>query len=146
MQGKSNKLLELIPTKYPSVFRVQVNLEMQTRYIGKLDTAGEGTFLTNRKRKHIFRKYGRPEGSLGINHSLLTDESIPFKWIMVEFEGRKLVTSRLYFLTHSKSFQFGKAGFELQSFLDLDKFGVNKAREFEAHQVIQRDLFGKEVA
>ena len=142
MQNENKKLLELNPTKYPSVFKVQLNLEMQTRYIGKLDIAGEGTFLTNRKSKHLFKKLN----ALGVNHSLLIDESIHFKWLVIDFEGKKLVTSRLYFLTYGKCYQFGKAGFELQCFLELDKFGLNAARKFEAEQVIQGSLFESEVA
>ncbi|MCK9212090.1 MAG: hypothetical protein M0P61_14710 [Ignavibacteriaceae bacterium] len=126
------KLIELIPTKYHSVYNVQLNLQEQTRYIGKVDIASEGTFLSDRKQKHIFRK----TNSLGINHSLLVDESIPFKWIVIDFEGRKLVTSRLYFLTHSQCFQFGNKGFELQCFLPLELFGIQKAREFEAAQTL----------
>lgn len=137
MQFKNNKLIGLIPTKYRSVFNVQLNLESQTRYIGKIDTAGEGTFLTNRKAKHLFKK----THSLGVNHSLLVDESIPFKWIVINYERRKLVTSRLYVLTHGKCFQFGNKGFELQCFLPLDSFGIQKAREFEAAQTL--NLFGQ---
>ena len=131
------KLIELIPTKYHSVYNVQLNLEEQTRYIGKVDIASEGTLLTNRKEKHIFRK----TNSLGINHSLLVDESIPFNWIVIDFEGRKLVTTRLYFLSFGKCFRFGNKGFELQCFLPLELFGLQKAREFEASQTLE--LFEK---
>lgn len=141
MQSENTKLLELIPTKYPSVFKVQLNLEMQTRYIGKVDTAGDGTFLTARKPKHLFKK----TNSLGINYSLLTDETISFRWIVIDYEGHKLVTSRLYMLTHGKCFKFGSQGFELQCFLPVDEFGLNKAREFEARQVIQENLFAEAV-
>lgn len=139
MHSKNKKLLELIPTKYPSVFNVQLNLEYQTRFIGKLDTAGDGTFFTNRKPQHLFKKLN----AIGINHSLLVDESIPFKWIVISFESRKLVTSRLYFLTFGKCFKFGNQGFELQCFLPIEKFGLNEAREFEARQVIQENLFAE---
>lgn len=134
------KLIELIPTKYHSVYNIQLNLEEQTRYIGKVDIASEGTFLTVRKLKHLFRK----TNSLGINRTLLVDESIPFKWIVIDFEGRKLVTSRIYFLTFGKCFQFGNKGFELQCFLPLELFGVEKARAFEAAQTLS--LFSGELA
>lgn len=141
MHSENKKLLELIPTKYPSVFQVQLNLEMQTRFIGKLDSAGDGTFITKRKAEHLFIK----TNSLGINHSLLSDESIPFKWIVIDYEGHKLITSRLYMLTHGKCFKFGAQGFELQCFLPLSEFGLNKAREFEARQVVQESLFAEAV-
>ncbi|MHB8578979.1 MAG: hypothetical protein ACYDA4_03850 [Ignavibacteriaceae bacterium] len=145
MLSENTKLIELIPTKYPSVFQVQLNLEFETRYIGKLDTAGEGTLLTNRKPKHIFHKYGGEQGSVGINHSLLTDGTIFFKWLVIDFSGRKLVTSRPYMLTHGKCFKFGSQGWDLQCFLPLEEFGLNKAREFEARQVIQENLFSEAV-
>jgi len=145
MQSVNIKLIELIPTKYPSVFQIQLNLNMQTRYIGKLDTAGDGTFITQRKPEHIFHKYGGAQGSLGINHSLLIDESIPFKWIVIDIDGHKLVTSRLYMLTHGKYFKFGNQGFELQCFLPINEFGISKARELEARQVIQENLFSEAV-
>ena len=146
MHSENTKLVELIPTRYTSVFQVQLNLEMQTRYIGKLDKAGDGTFLTTRKPEHIFNKYGGEQGSLGINHSLLTDETISFKWLVIDFPGRKFVTSRLYMLTHGKCFKFGNQGFELQCFLPLSEFGLNKTRECESRQVIQENLFPGEAA
>ncbi len=142
MHNENTKLIELIPTKYPSVFQVQLNLEMQTRFIGKLDTAGDGTFITKRKPEHLFIK----TNSLGINHRFLTDESIHFHWIVIDYDGQKLVTSRLYMLTHGKCFKFGNQGFELQCFLPLSEFGLNKAREFEARQIIQENLFPSEAA
>ena len=145
MLSESTKLIGIIPTKYPSVFQIQLNLNMQTRYIGKLDTAGDGTFITQRKPEHIFHKHGGALGSLGINHSLLIDESIPFKWIVIDIDGHKLVTSRLYMLTHGKCYKFGNQGFELQCFLPLSEFGLNKAREFEARQLIQENLFSEAV-
>lgn len=137
MHSENTKLVGLIPTRYPSVFTVQLNLEAQTRYIGKIDIAGEGTFISERKQKHVFRK----TNSLGINHSLLVDESIPFKWIVIDFEGRKLVTTRLYFLSFGKCFQFGNKGFELQCFLPLELFGVEKATALAAAQTLS--LFGE---
>jgi len=137
MQNENNKLLDLIPTKHHSVYTVQLNLQMQTRYIGKLDTAGEGTFLTKRKPEHLFHK----TNSLGINHSLLIDESIPFKWVVIDYDGHKLVTSRLYMFTHAKCFKFGSQGFELQCFLPLTEFGLNKARAFESDLTVQGNLF-----
>lgn len=146
MQSKITKLIKLNPTQYPSVFQVQLNLEMQTRYIGKLDLAGGGTFLCKRKPSHIFNKYGGSEGSLGINHSLLTDESIPFHWILIDFNKHKFVTSRLYLLSHGRCFKFGNRGFELQCFLPLDEFGLTRAREWESKLVIQGNLFVGEAA
>lgn len=132
-----NKLIELIPTRHNSVFNIQLSLESQTRFIAKIDLAGDGTLIIMRKKSHLFRK----TNSLGINHSLLVDESIPFKWIVIDFEGRKLVTSRLFFLSFGKCFQFGNKGFELQCMLPLESFSIEKARAFEAAQTLS--LFGE---
>ena len=137
MEERYKKLISLKQTKNPSVFEVQLNLEMETRYIGKLDLTGDGTFLTLRKPQHLFKKLN----AIGINQTLLNDESIPFKWIVVDFEGHKLVTSRLYWLNFGKCFKFGRQGFELQCFLPLNEFVIDKARGFEARQVIQENLF-----
>ena len=140
MQSENNKLLELIPTKYPSVFNIQLNLEFETRYIATLDTAGQGTLLINRKEKHLHRK----TNSLGINHQLLTDNSIPFTWIVINYAGHKLVTSRLFFLSYGKCYKFNN--WDLQCFLSINKFGLNAAREFESRKVIQENLFPNEAA
>jgi hypothetical protein len=136
---ENKKQIELVPTKIPFFYNVQLNLDHQTRHIGKLDMAGEGTFLTNRKPEHLFKKLQ----AIGINHSLLVDEKIPFRWIVIDYQGRKLVTSRLYFLTHSKCFKFGNQGFELQCFLSVKDFDLSRAREFESKQVIQENLFAE---
>lgn len=132
-----NSQLQLIPTKQPSIFNVQLNLPFETRYIGKLDTEGEGTFLTKRKEKHLFKKLN----SIGINYSLLKDEFIPFKWIVIDYQSRKLITSRRYFLKHGQRYKFSNEGFELQCFLSLDLFGIDKAREFESRLCHQCSLF-----
>ncbi len=137
MMDKNKNLIELIPTKYPSVFNVQLNLEHQTRFIGKIDFAGEGTFTTSRTERHHFRK----TNSLGINYNLLADEKIPFKWIVIDYSGKKLISTRNYFLKKGKAFQFGKKGFEVQIFVCIDELNIHTAREFEASQTIQGNLF-----
>jgi len=134
---KPTKNLELIPTKYSQLFKVRLNLDFQSRYIGTLDKSGQGKFLTDRKSKQIFRK----TNSLAINHQLLTDETIPFKLIVISYNGKKLITTRLYFLTHSKVFKF--KGFEKQYFLPLSEFGLAKAEDYEKSLGTQLGLFGE---
>jgi hypothetical protein len=124
----------------PSLYDVLLRLMFETRHIATLDKSGQGTLLINRKEKHLHRK----TNSLGINHQLLTDESIPFMWIVINYAGHKLVTSRLYFLTHGSCYKFGD--WDLQCFLPLSEFGLKKAKEFEERQVIQGNLFEREVA
>ena len=131
--------IELIPTGNPSIFDVQLKLEFQSRFIGKVDTTGDGTFLTIRKSEHLFKKIN----AIGINYSLLKDERTPFKWIVIDYQHHKLITSRNYFLTYGKCFKFGNQGFELQCFLPLILFGIDKARLHEAQRTIQHNLFAE---
>lgn len=137
MQHKTNKLITLIPTKRPNIFTVQLNLPYQTRYIGELNTAGDGTFSTKRKEEHIFRKLN----ALGLSHSLLTDDRIKFSRIVFSLNGKKLYSSRAYYLKKGTAFQFSNKSMELQMFVSLDKLNLGEVRRFETTQVIQEDLF-----
>jgi hypothetical protein len=134
---KPTENLELIPTKHSHLFRVKLNLEFQSRFIGTLDTSSKGKFITERKERHLFRK----TNSLGLNQALLTSPEIDFKFIVIDYNGKKLVTTRLYFITHSKVFIFKE--YERQVFLALDDFGLDKAEEFERKINNQIDLFGE---
>lgn len=127
-----NKLIELIPTKHHSVFNVQLNLESQTRYIGTLDRAGEGTFTTTRKENHLFRK----TQSLGVNYNFLSDKSVKYKWIVISYCGKQLISTRDYFLKKGRAFQFNQKGFELQIFVPVDELNIRTARAFEASQTL----------
>lgn len=127
-----NKLIGLIPTKRNYVFNVQLSLESQTRYIGTLDTAGEGTFTTTRKENHLFRK----TQSLGINYDFLADKSVKFKWIVISYCGKQLISTRDYFLKKGRAFQFNQKGFELQIFVPVDELNIRTARAFEASQTL----------
>jgi hypothetical protein len=138
LQNKSNQQIALIATKHSHIFTVQLNLGFQTRYIGKIDTAGEGTFIISRSEKHLFRK----TNSLGINYSLLTDESIRFKDILITYKGKKLYSTRNYFLKKGKAFQFSNKGFELQIFVPLDELNLQTVKRFEQTFLIQENLFG----
>lgn len=136
-QLKTKELIQLIPTEHSHVFQVKLNLDNQTRYIGKLDTAGEGTFFTNRTEKHLFKKLH----ALGINYFLLSHSSIPFKNIVINYCGQKLQSTREYFLKKGKTFQFSKKGFELQQFVPIDELNLKTVRFFEQSNGFQEDLF-----
>ncbi len=125
----------LSPTKHCNVWTVELHLPFETRYVGKLDKAGEGTFFCKRKEKHLHRK----TNSLGINLELL--QRFNFRWICIEYCGRKLITTKLYLLHHCKVFAFDKAGYEAQAFLELDAWGQEKALLFERHSGTQGTLF-----
>ena len=134
---KPTKNLDLIPTKHSHIFKVKLNLEFQSRYIGTLDKSGQGKFLTDRKEKHLFKK----TKSLGLNAALLTTPDIDFRLIVINYNGKKLNTTRLYFVTHSKVFKF--KGFERQYFLPLTEFGLAKAEDYEKSLGTQLGLFGE---
>lgn len=141
MQTQLTQKLRLLPTKSPYVSNVAVALDFQTRVIGTLDKAGQGTFIsTKRTAKHLFKK----TNALGVNLELL--HAFPFRWVVVPYEGRQLWTSRIFILAKGRVFTFGKAGFEPQVFLPLDEWDINKAKAFEATLGTQGDFFSGEAA
>lgn len=136
--------VRLYPKNKKNCFDVCLELPFEKRYIGELNLSGEGTFTSfpRNEKDHLHRILN----SLGLNYHLLTSKKVSYKWIVIPFltsEGIKknLVTSRDYFLRYGRVYQFRKQGFELQSFLRLDHFDVDKARLFEAKKVIQQNLF-----
>lgn len=139
LTNKSNKQIALIATKHPHVFNVKLNLEHQSRFIGVVDISHEGTFLTTKTLKHLFRK----TNSLGINYSLLSDDNIKFKWIVISYNGQKLISTRNYFLKKGKAYQFSNKGYELQIFVPIDELNLQTVKRFEQSFVIQEDLFNQ---
>lgn len=127
MQEIGCSIIELAKSVNKNLLEIKLHLDFETRYIGVLSNQGAGTFFCKRNASHLFRK----QNSLGINQELLTSPSIKFKWIVIDFENQRLITTRKYFLAKGRQFQFGKKGFELQVFLPLDEFGIEKARAFE---------------
>lgn len=137
-------LLQIHTTNHPTLQNVSLKLEFETRILGAIETTGEGTFITSRRAKHLFRK----TKSLGFNYSLLTDSRFKFKFITIQYQDesgakRILETTRKYFLFKGKCFQFCKKGFELQTFLPLSEFGLNKALQFEKGIDNQKSLFDR---
>lgn len=136
MTNESTQKIRLLPTASPYLFTVELLLECETRRIGKLDTAGEGTFLSpNRTEKHLFKKLN----ALGVNLELL--KLYPFRWVMIPYCGRKLWTSRVFLLNKGKVYAFNKRGFEPQVFLPLDNWGREKAEALESYLGRQGSLF-----
>ncbi len=132
--------LKLIPTKNPQRFKVQLLLNSETRHIGILDVQGK-TFITKRNANQVFLR----SQSIGLNDELLTNKTISFQWVVVEYldaEGNRhqLVTSRNFVLQYSKCLEFNG---ERQRFLEICKFGINEAREFEKQKATQGKLFSE---
>ncbi len=112
--------------------KVILHIGFQTRYIGKI--SGE-TFSAKRGPQHLFRK----RAALGLSYDLLVNDDIFFRWIVIDYSGQKLVTSRRFWLAVGTLDHFVHAGFEKQVFLPLSRFGIAAARNFEA--VAQAGLF-----
>lgn len=139
MNFNTQKLISLVPTNHPHLFRVKLTLDLKTRNIGTLNTLGEGKFLTDRKKEHVFQK----TNSLGITEELMISPDIHFKWIIINYEGIKLITTRVFFLNHSKVFVF--TGYEKQYFLPLEEFGIEKAMKYQNCINQQFTLFEEEI-
>ena len=137
--AKQDKLILRPNPQRPYVKAVILCLLGRERIIGTLDLAGEGTFSSSRKPSHLFKK----TNSLGVPYALLTNDKIKFKWIVLDFMGRKYVTSRQYFLKKGHVRQY--RNFELQILLPLDLFGIQKARNFEKFGLVpeQQNLFSE---
>ena len=136
MRTQDTQNISLSPTKNPYIFIVGLKLDFETRYIGRLDKTGDGTFISNKRtEKHLFENLN----ALGINKELC--ERFNFRWILVPYCGRKLWTSRLYLLHHGKVLSFGKAGFKTQVFLALDEWSMERAKAFEQALSRQTNLF-----
>lgn len=141
MHLQDTQKISLFPTKSPHIFTVGLQLDFQTRFIGKLDKAGEGTFISvKRTEKHLFEKLN----AVSLNLELL--ERYEFRWVMVPFCKESLWTSRLYLLNHGRVYTFNKKGFEPQCFLPLSEWGMEKAKAFESRIASQFSLFGRGAA
>jgi hypothetical protein len=70
-----------------------------------------------------------------MNYKLLNLGGQYFEFISIQYGFSTLETSREYFLKNGSLLHFEKAGYEKQLFLSLDKFGMNKVREFDRKQV-----------
>jgi len=130
--------IQLIPQKNSNtLYTVKLSLENETRYIGTLDTSGNGTFITVRKKNHLFRK----RNSLGISYELLKDETIVFKNIIVVFEGANLESTREYFIEKGFVVNFSNKGYELQIHVPIDELNKESIRRFEYSKGLQQNLF-----
>lgn len=101
-----------------------LNGSIRPKIIGSLDILTK-TFSTKRSRaKHVHRN----TNSLAFNYQLLNLPEVQF--IEVNLDGEKLFISKAEALKVGKNYRFGKAGYELQLFVPLDKFSksMNSAK------------------
>jgi hypothetical protein len=137
---KDNENLVLLPSRHPNVYKVVLVLLSGRRVIGRLDRAAGGIFYAKRTKDHLHRL----SNSLGVNYELLT--RFAFRWIFIDFDGLRLITTKNYLLRHGKVLNFSKSGFEIQIFLPIEQFGREKALEFERILPAQTELFVKAAA
>lgn len=129
MQLKNS--IKLIQTREPGILMVELNDSFEPKYIGRLDISGEGTYSKRVvESKHLHRN----SQSVAINAELLESDSLPFRWIVVDYikadgSKEKLVTSRAYILAHGKRFKF--RDYEPQIALELSEWSIDKARRYE---------------
>ena len=133
----SESNVKLIPTKNPNRFTVQLELLSEKRYIGYLDTSGDGYFITEKQKKHLYRKFN----SFGVSYNLLHNSNINFKWIIIKYQGIEYISTRDYFKHKGKVTNFTKKGFELQLHVPLEELNIETVNKFEATRPIQLNLF-----
>ena len=137
---KSESNIKLIPTKNPNRFTVQLDLPSGKRYIGHINTAGDGAFITEKQKKHIYRKYN----SFGVSYDLLHNPNIEFKWIIIMYQGNEYTSTREYYLQKGKITNFTNKGYELQLHVPLEELNIETVNKFEATKPNQLNLFNSD--
>jgi hypothetical protein len=137
--SNQNKV-NLIPTGNKKRFRIQLSLPTETRYIGFLDTSGEGSYVTERKKKHIYRKFN----SFGVSYDLIHNPNIEFRWIIIRCDGKEYLSTRDYFRVNGKVSNFTSKGFELQLHIPIAELNIEAVKQFEKSYPIQLNFFQEE--
>ena len=140
-QDKNSKgNIKLIPTNNPKMFTVQLDLPSERRYIGHINTSGDGAFITEKQKKHIYRRHN----SFGVSYDLLHNPNIEFKWIIIMYQGNEYTSTREYFLQKGKITNFTRKGFELQLHVPLEELNIETVNKFEATRPNQLNLFNSD--
>jgi len=135
---KSESNIKLIPTKNPKRFTVQLDLPSERRYIGYINRAGDGYYVTERKKEHLYRRYN----SYGVSYDLIHNSNIEFEWIIIKCEGEEYLSTRDYFKHKGRITNFTKKGYELQLHVSLEQLNIKTIKEFERFTPHQFNLFG----
>jgi len=136
--SKSN--VKLLPTQNPNRFTVQLVLPSEKKYIGYLATSGDGYYITERKKKHLYRIYN----SFGVSYDLIHNPNIEFKWIIIKCEGQEFISTREYYKQKGKPTNFTKKGYELQLHVPLEELNIETVKQFEQTHPIQLNFFQEE--
>jgi hypothetical protein len=135
-----NSKVKLIPTGNKNRFRIQLSLPTETRYIGFLDTSGDGHYITERKKKHIYKNFN----SFGVSYDLIHNPNIEFRWIIIRCDGKEYISTRDYFRVNGKVSNFTNKGFELQLHVSIDKLNIETIEKFEKSYPIQLNFFSEQ--
>lgn len=133
---QNNHSISLFQTEKPNIYAVKLSFQKSFRFIGLLDKSGERTFITLRNAEQRFFK----TDSLGINYHLLAHPEIKFKWILIDYCGKKLISTRQYFLKKGKMYEFSSKGFEKQLFVPIAELNLEQVNRFEQSRIIQHSL------
>ncbi len=138
--NESQSKIKLVPTTNKNRFRIQLSLPTETRYIGFLDTSGEGYYITERKKKHIYKKFN----SFGVSYDLIHNPNIEFRWIIIRCDGQEYISTRDYFRVNGKVSNFTNKGFELQLHIPIDELNIETIEKFEKSYPVQLNFFSEQ--
>ncbi len=138
--NESQSKIKLVPTTNKNRFRIQLSLPTETRYIGFLDTSGEGYYITERKKKHIYKKFN----SFGVSYDLIHNPNIEFRWIIIRCDGQEYISTRDYFRVNGKVSNFTNKGFELQLHIPIDELNIESIEKFENSYPVQLNFFSEQ--
>jgi hypothetical protein len=82
-------------------------------------------------------QYFRNLNAVGLNYKLVSQGGAYFDFVKIEFGFQILETSRLFFLEYGSFLHFKNNGLDKQIFLSLDKFGMDKVKEFDKLKVTE---------
>jgi len=89
-------------------------------------------------------QYFRNLNAIGLNYKLLSQGGAYFDLISIEYGFDRLETSREYFLEFGDFLHFKENNLDKQIFLSLDKFGMDKVKEFDKLKVSElKERFNK---
>jgi hypothetical protein len=140
MTNAITRSIRLLPTKNPDRFSVRLKSLRRNRRIGLFDRSGEGTFKTERKPEHLHQN----TNSIALNAEFVRDYD--FRWIIVEYGGDLLVTTKPYLIHHGTTRAYPAMQFEEQIFLPLQLWGRERAIAFEKTYCIQGELFEESIS
>lgn len=108
--------------------KVFINLPERRRkkriMLGKIIPRKKTFYSIKKSKKHLFRK----TNSLSLSSELVEKKNSGFIYICMNYENKKLWSSRLALMKFGHVLHFKHQGFEKQIFLPLDRWHNNKSK------------------